>query len=40
MSKQIKDGHPDLVVSLICTSNICSKSLALLQREGISVIIE
>ena len=40
MSKQIKDGHPDLEVSLVCTSNICSKSLALLQREGISVIIE
>jgi len=40
MSKQIKDVHPDLEVSLICTSNICSKSLALLQREGISVVIE
>ena len=40
MSKQIKEGYPDLEVSLICTSNICTKSLALLQREGISVIIE
>lgn len=39
MSTQIKDVHPDLEVSLICTSNICSKSLALLQREGISVVI-
>ena len=40
MSTQIKDVHPNLEVSLICTSNICSKSLALLKREGISVIIE
>jgi len=40
MSKQIKGTYPDLEVSLIRTSNICSKSLALLQREGISVIIE
>jgi len=40
ISKQIKDGHPDFEVSLICTSNICYKSLTLLQREGISVIIE
>jgi len=39
MSKQIKGIYPDLEVSLISTSNICSKSLALLQREGISVVI-
>ena len=40
MSKQIKNVHPNLEVSLICTSAICSKSLVLLQSEGISVIRE
>ena len=40
MSRQIKSIEPTMNVSLICTSNICSKSKALFQSEGISVIIE
>lgn len=40
LSEKIKKVHPTFEVSLICTSAICSKSMALLQREGISVIIE
>jgi predicted Fe-Mo cluster-binding NifX family protein len=40
MSKQMKKAQPNLEVSLICTSAICSKSMALLQSEGISVIME
>ena len=35
--KQIKAKAPHLVVSLLCTDNICSKSLALLKKEGISI---
>lgn len=40
MAKQIQSVDSNLSVSLICTSAICSKSLALLQTEGIGVIIE
>jgi hypothetical protein len=40
MSRQIQSVHSNLKVSLICTSAICSKSLALLHREGISVVLE
>lgn len=40
MVRQIQAVQPDMKVSLICTSAICSKSLALLQREGIPVLIE
>ena len=40
LAKQIKEVQPYTEVSLICTNNICSKSLALLQLEGIPVIIE
>jgi len=34
---QIKSVAPELEVSLICTRNICSKSIALLNKEGIDV---
>ncbi len=40
LAKQIQAVQPDIKVSLICTSAICSKSLALLRREGISILIE
>jgi hypothetical protein len=40
MSKQIQAVQPNMKVSLICSSAICSKSLELLQREGISVQVE
>ena len=40
MVRQIQAVQPDMKVSLICTSAICSKSLALLQREAIPVLIE
>lgn len=37
IAQQIKSVHPDLEVTLLCTRNICSKSLALLEKEGVSV---
>jgi hypothetical protein len=37
MAKRIKVVNPALKVSLLCTKNICSKSLALLEKEGIGV---
>ncbi len=40
MCRQIQSVDSGLKVSLVCTSSICSKSLALLQREGVSVLIE
>jgi len=40
ISRQIQAVEPAMRVSLVCSSAICSKSLALLQREGISVQIE
>lgn len=40
LARQIQAVQPDIKVSLICTSAICSKSLALLRREGISILIE
>lgn len=39
-SKQIKNIEPNINISLICTSNICSKSIKLLQKENISIITE
>lgn len=36
-AQQIKSVNPNLELTLICNNNICSKSLALLQREGIAV---
>ena len=40
MSRQIQAVQPGMRVSLVCTSAICSKSLALLQHEGVSVLVE
>ncbi len=40
IAKQIQCIDADLKVSLVCSSAICSKSLALLKSEGIGVIIE
>ena len=37
IASQIKSVSPKLEVSLICSRNICSKSLALLEKEGMSV---
>lgn len=39
MANQLKSVTPGLEVTLICSSNICSKSLLLLEREGIEVQI-
>lgn len=39
-ANQIRKTNPDLSISLICTSNICSKSVALLKSEGIDIIYE
>lgn len=36
--KQIQRVNPSLKVSLMCTKNICSKSVALLEKEGIALI--
>ncbi|HRZ98939.1 MAG TPA: hypothetical protein P5084_15395 [Paludibacter sp.] len=38
IAKQIKSVHPELDISLICTRNICSKSIELLKEEGIGLI--
>lgn len=37
IARQIKSVNPTLGVTLICTRNICSKSIALLESEGIEV---
>nr|WP_319397422.1 hypothetical protein [uncultured Carboxylicivirga sp.] len=37
-ARQIEKVDPKLKVSLICTSNICSKSLVLLSDENIDVL--
>ncbi|MDR3706572.1 MAG: hypothetical protein P4L28_11790 [Paludibacteraceae bacterium] len=40
VAKQIKAENSECKVSLICTRNIWSKSLALLGREGIDIVYE
>jgi hypothetical protein len=37
MASQIKSVNPDLELTLICTTNICSKSLSLLEIKGVGV---
>lgn len=37
LASRIKSVTPEVTVTLICTRNICSKSLALLANEGIIV---
>jgi len=39
MSEQIRNINPQLKVSLICSSNICSKSIALLEENKIEIVI-
>lgn len=37
IARQIKSVTPGVEVTLICTTNICSKSVALLNAEGMSI---
>jgi len=37
IATQIKSVDPALEVTLICNRNICSKSIALLEREGVTI---
>jgi len=37
IAQQIKSVNPDLEVALVCTRNICSKSVSLMEKEGISI---
>lgn len=37
IARQIKSVTPGVEVTLICTTNICSKSIALLDAEGVSI---
>jgi len=37
IAQQIKSVNPDLELTLICSKNICSKSLSLLVKENIKV---
>ena len=37
IAAQIKSVDPALDVTLICNRNICSKSIALLEREGVTI---
>lgn len=37
IARQIKSVTPEMEVTLICTANICSKSIALLNAEGVSI---
>ncbi len=37
IAQQIKSVNPDLELTLVCTPNICSKSLTLLEKENIKV---
>ena len=38
IARQIKSRHPELEITLICTRNICSKSIALLVKERIEIV--
>ena len=38
IAKLIKSKHPELEITLICTRNICSKSITLLKKEGIEIV--
>ena len=40
IAAQIKSVDPALEVTLICNRNICSKSIALLEREGVTIDLE
>lgn len=38
-AKKIKAKDPQMKVSLLCSDNICSKSVAMLEKAGIDVLI-
>ena len=40
IARSIKQLNPEMKVSLICTRNICSKSLVLLSKESITILYE
>lgn len=40
IARQIQKLEPETKVLLVCTPNICSKSVALLTKEGIEIKIE
>lgn len=40
IARRIIDTHPSAKVSLICSRNICSKSLNLLKEKGVDVKYE
>ena len=40
IAAQIKSVIPEMEVTLICNRNICSKSIALLEREGVTIDLE
>lgn len=37
IARQIRNISPELEITLICTRNICSKSIGLLEKEGIAI---
>ena len=37
IANKLKSVNPELEVTLLCTRNICSKSILLLNKEGIDV---
>ena len=37
IAQHIKTVNPDLELTLICSRNICSKSIALLEKESIKI---
>jgi len=38
IANQIRNDLPDLKLTLICTRNICSKSVALLESKGVEIL--
>ena len=39
IAKKIKEKDPDMKVSLLCSDNICSRTVAMLEKAGIDVLI-
>jgi lipoate synthase len=39
IAKKIKEKDPDMKVSLLCSDNICSKTVTMLEKAGIDVLI-
>ncbi len=40
VAKKIRAVDPDMKVSLLCTGNICSKTVQMLQKAGIDILEE